>query len=211
MQSRILPYLLSPVLALAASTVVAADWKPEPLPKDEEIRQALAAGPETIRDDAGVYVLTDKGFELTRKSKNGFHCIIGRTQPDAFEPQCLDAEGSSTLLHQILLRGRLQMSGLSSQEVTSKLKEAWDRGELKPPSQPGINYMLSKHNRVPVGPEQVIHYRPHVMFYAPYLTNKDFGGDMQGKSPIFLINEGLPSAYVIVPVPQEDDQHATGP
>ena len=201
MSHRILPTVLAPILIVVAATTLAAEWKPEPLPKDEEIRQALAAGPETIRDDAGVYVLTDRGFELTRESKNGFHCIIGRSQPDTFEPQCLDAEGSSTLLHQILLRGRLQMEGHSLQEVSDRLQEAWDNGELKPPSQPGINYMLSERNRVPVGPDTVIHYRPHVMFYAPNLTNEDFGGDMQGKSPIFLINEGLPSAYVIVPVP----------
>ena len=52
-----------------------------------------------------------------------------------------------------------------------------------------------------VGPEQVIPYAPHLMFYAPDLTDDDIGGDRSGKeSPVFMINAGSPSGYVIVPV-----------
>ena len=69
--------------------------------------------------------------------------------------------------------------------------------------------MLSERNRVPVGPDQVIPYRPHVMFYVPYLTNQDIGGDLQGGSPVFVINEGRPSAYVIVPVPRQEQPKAS--
>ncbi len=47
----------------------------------------------------------------------------------------------------------------------------------------------------------MIPYRPHVMMYTPYLTNADLGGDMTGNSPVFVINEGEPGAYLIVPVP----------
>jgi hypothetical protein len=39
------------------------------------------------------------------------------------------------------------------------------------------------------------------MFYAPNMTDADIGGDRQGaRSPIFMINAGLPSGYVIVPM-----------
>lgn len=196
--ARSLAIVLTLFIELPA--VLAAGWKPEPLEHSREISEALAACPETLRDRAGVYTLTPQGYQLVRKSTNGFHAMISRSQPGAFEPQCLDAEGSATLLEQILLRGRLQMEGLEADEIEAQIGAAWASGELEPPARPGINYMLSRRNRVPVGPDKVIPYQPHLMFYAPHLDNADVGGSMSGDSPIFVINAGRPDAYIIVPV-----------
>jgi len=209
MATKIRPILLTLLIALTVSAASDATWKPELLPRSQETSEALAACPTLIRAEAGVYVLTETGYDLLRPSQNGFNSIIGRTQPDSFEPQCLDAEGSSTLLHQILMRGRLQMQGLGREEIADRLETAWSRGDLQSPSRPGINYMLSERNRVPIGPETVIPYQPHVMFYAPHLTNTDLGGSMQGESPVFVINEGKPYAYVIVPVATDQDSAHT--
>jgi hypothetical protein len=186
---------------VAAATATAADRPPELLDPALEIEEALAAGPPAIREEAGVYILTASGYTLARQSRNGFHCLVGRSQPDAFEPQCFDAEGSATLLEQELLRGELRMEGRSPEEVRTAIQAAWDSGKLRAPSRPGINYMLSEKNRVPVGPDKVVPYGPHLMFYAPNMTDADIGGDRQGaRSPIFMINAGLPSGYVIVPM-----------
>jgi hypothetical protein len=186
---------------VVAATATAAERKPELLDEAVEIEEALAAGPPAIRAEAGVYVLTASGYSLARASRNGFHCLVGRSQPEAFEPQCFDAEGSATLLEQELLRGELQMRGKSAEEVREAIQAAWDAGTLRAPSHPGINYMLSEKNRVPVGPNKVVPYGPHLMFYAPGKTDADIGGDRQGtQSPIFMINAGLPSGYVIVPM-----------
>jgi hypothetical protein len=77
---------------------------------------------------------------------------------------------------------------------------------LLAPRRAGINYMLSTENRVPVDDEGTIRpYRPHVMIYAPYLRNADFGATRDGRSPVFVINEGQPGAYLIVPVPGPAD------
>ena len=190
-----LGWLVLPLIATAT------DWKPDLMDRDLEIDEALAAGPETIRESAGAYVLTASGYELARQSDNGFHCIVGRSQRDSYEPQCFDAEGSETLLKQVLLRGRLQMSGEAPEAIQEALNAAWASGELEAPSRPGINYMLSENNRVPIGPDKVIPYGPHLMFYAPNLTDADVGGDRTGQaSPVFMINPGKPSGYVIVPV-----------
>jgi hypothetical protein len=190
-----------------------AQWKPEPLERALEIEAALEACPPVLRDGAGVYALTPTGYELARPSGNGFHAIVERSQPGAFEPECLDAEGSATTLEGILLRGRLQMEGASREEIAEKLGRAWNGGRLKAPRRPGVNYMLSRRNRVPVSADQVISYGPHVMFYVPYLTNADIGGDDSGTgSPIFVVNGGGPSAYAIVPValPSGDDDPGPG-
>jgi len=188
---------------VAAMEVAAAEaWKPDLMDRVVEHREALAAGPPAIQDGAGVYLLTDRGYELARESRNGFHCIVSRSQPDAFEPQCLDAAGSATLLQQILLRGELQMRGMDADAIRGEIDARWKAGRLKSPARPGLNYMLSTKNRVPIGPDKVIHYGPHLMFYAPNMTDDDIGGDRMGKtSPIFMINAGRPSGYVIVPMP----------
>ena len=175
------------------------------LTREQEIAAALAAGPPNIRAEAGVYVLGAQGFARVRESRNGFHCLIGRSVPGSFEPMCFDAEGSATLLEQMLLRARLRAQGLDDDAVADRVAEAWSAGELRPPRRSGINYMLSTENRVPVDAAgNVRPYRPHVMIYVPYLTNEDLGAG-QG-SPVFVINEGGPGAYLIVPVPSPDDQ-----
>ena len=194
------------VLAGWIAASASAEWKPELMDRAVEIEEALAAGPASIREEAGVYVLTGDGYELARESGNGFHCIVGRSQRDSFEPQCFDAEGSASLLRQVLLRGKLQMRGDGPAQIGEAIEAAWDSGELTAPSRPGINYMLSEKNRVPVAADRVVPYGPHLMFYAPNLTNADVGGDRTGRSsPIFMINEGRPSGYVIVPVSSQRD------
>jgi hypothetical protein len=199
-------YLTLFTAMLLSASSASADWMPQPLEGALERAAALEACPAAVRDRVGIYLLTSRGYELDRPSGNGFHAIVERSQRDAFEPQCLDAEGSATLLDRMLLRGRLQMSGASSDEIAREIGRAWDEGRLRAPGRTGINYMLSSRNRVPVGPDTVIPYRPHVMFYAPYLRNEDVGGGPAGAgSPVFVINEGEPSAYVIVPVATESE------
>lgn len=210
--ARPVPWLVLAVAAVScAAPARAADppgarrWKPEPLPRAEEIAAALEAGPRAIADAAGVYVLEAGGFVLARASRNGFHCLVQRSHPGAFEPQCLDREGSETTLRPILLEAELRMGGASDAEVAAGVGAAWAAGRLRAPARPGVNYMLSKRNRVPVDDagSTIIPYRPHVMFYVPYLTNRDLGAEPMGASPIFVVGEGTPGAYAIVPVPAE--------
>jgi hypothetical protein len=197
------------VAALTACPIAAgageAAWKPELLPPEREMAAALTAGPPAVAEGAGIYLLGESGFRLARPSHNGFHCLVERSWPGAFEPQCFDAEGSETLLQARLLAAELRMKGEPRQAIERALGDAYASGRLRPPRRAGINYMLSPENRVPVDDEGTIRpYRPHVMIYAPFLTNADFGVDPAGRSPGFVIHEGTPGAYLIVPVPGEE-------
>jgi hypothetical protein len=201
--------------AVAATTAVGAEdaFRSELMPREAEIRAALAAGPPHFAESAGVYVLTASGFELARPSKNGFHCLVERSHPTAFEPQCFDEEGSRTLLQAVLLRAELRARGLGREAVEREIAAAYSDGRLRAPSRPGINYMLSPENRVPIDAEgsRIIPYQPHLMFYVPYLTNADLGSDGAPGSTVFVINEGAPGAYAIVPVPTgEYAAHGSG-
>ena len=61
--------------------------------------------------------------------------------------------------------------------------------------------MLSTENMVPDTKGGVEHFPPHVMFYAPYLTNAELGsGGQSAGGPAFVAGEGTPYALIIVPV-----------
>ena len=167
--------------------------------KDAEIALALSAGPEHFKETAGVWILGPKEFENLRESRNGFNCLVTRGHDGTQEPQCFDAEGTRTLMKEAFLEARLMREGMSAPEIRRAVADAYAKGELRAPSRPGINYMLSNENFVVADEStgRVVQYPGHVMFYAPYLTNADVGA---GKSsPVFVINEGKPGAYIIVP------------
>lgn len=194
--------VLCTLAAAADEPPAAVTGLPELMPRDEEIAAALEAGPASITDRAGVYVLEATGYVRVRDSGNGFNCLVTRSVAGAFEPQCFDEEGSATILLEVLLATELQARGKSKAEVDQAVAAAYAAGRLRAPSRPGINYMLSPRNRVPVDDQGTVRpYRPHVMFYVPYLTNQALGAGPG--SPVFVIGEGGPRAYAIVPVPPE--------
>ncbi|HSA93293.1 MAG TPA: VOC family protein [Terriglobales bacterium] len=176
------------------------------MPREQEIALALSAGPAHFAEEAGVYVLEKSGYLKIRESKNGFHCFVGRSVPGSQEPECYDAEGSETRMKVELFEGDLRMQGKSRKEIEQAVAAGYASGRFRAPRRPGIVYMLSKENRLPIDEEgkTVLPYRPHLMFYAPYLSNADIGAKAGPGAPAFVLDEGTPGALIIVPVPVEE-------
>jgi hypothetical protein len=177
--------------------------------REGEITLALSACPPAVAPDAAVYVLGKTGYEKVRDGGNGFTAIVQHSVPGAQEPRCMDAEGTRTWLPRILMVAKLRAEGKSSEEIQREIAEAISKGVLKPPSRPGVDYMLSSENRVPNEKGIVTPFPPHVMFYAPYATNADIGvdrnklgADGNPVGPAFVAGEGSPYALIIVPVGQ---------
>lgn len=192
-----------PLLAQSPAGASKEPKLPPILPREEEIALALSAGPAHFADEAGVYVLERQGYVKVRESKNGFTCIVSRSQVNTVEPECFDEEGTETLLPRSLMMGNLRAQGKTDEEIEQAVAEAFRTGKLRAPRRPGIVYMLSTKNIVPIDPSKgtVGPYRPHLMFYAPYLTNKDLGTKFGPDTKAFIISEGTPHALIIVPVP----------
>jgi hypothetical protein len=149
---------------------------PELLPREKEITLALSAAPEHLRNNAGVYVLERNGFVKVRDSTNGFTCIVNRDHPLNQKPVCFDAEGTATILPKILRVGELLMQGKAMLEIDAEIAEGFRIGKYISPRRAGIAYMLSGDIRN-YNPRtgKVESFPPHVMFYAPNLTNADLG------------------------------------
>ncbi len=173
--------------------------KPALLPREEEVALALSAAPSHLRDRAGVYALEKDGFVKVRDSVNGFTCIVNRDHPLNLKPTCYDAEGTATILPKVARFGELLMQGKSLAEIDDEIREAFRTGKFISPRRPGVAYMLSGDIRN-FNPRtgKVESFPPHVMFYAPNLTNEEIGsrGDGEGGLP-FIAYQG-PQGYMIM-------------
>jgi hypothetical protein len=190
----------------AAQSPQAAGQQPPLMDRDTEIALALGACPPPLAKKAAVYVLDKSGYVKVRDSQNGFTAIVQHSLPTSQEPQCIDAEGSRTLLPRMLKVAELRAEGKSPEEIKRFVADAFAKGVFRPPTRPGIDYMLSTENRVPNPKGTVVPFPPHVMFYGPYLTNVDLGlegepgSDGNPVGPAFVAGEGTPYALIIVPV-----------
>jgi hypothetical protein len=197
------------LLALAAQVAVstaataqdATSQLPPRMDRQREIDLALSACPPSMASKAAVYVLEPSGYIKVRDSQNGFTAIVQHSLLTSQEPQCMDAEGTRTFLPRMLKVAELRAQGKSPDEIKRFVADAIAKGVLQPPTRPGVDYMLSTENMVPDDKGVVAHFPPHVMFYAPYVTNADVGSDGQtGGGPAFVAGEGTPYALIIVPV-----------
>ncbi len=189
--------------------------KVEPLPRDLEIQLALSALPPQLRDNATVYVLNpDKGFEVARKGTNGFHTFVARTGDDSFRgswplaayrddilyPVSFDSAGVKAQMRVFFDAAQMQAKGTPPGELKKIIKDRYKSGYYKAPERAGISYMLSPILRTYVMPEEddsvATANVPHVMYYAPNVSNEDVGGGKPGGKYPFVIMPG-PHGYFI--------------
>ncbi len=214
------------ILALLISLTASAEDKQtpkamnkiEPLPRDLEIQLSLSALPSHLRDNATVYILNpDKGFEVARKGTNGFHAFVARTGDDAFRgswplkayrddilyPISFDNAGAKAQMRVFFEAAEMQAKGTSPVELKKIIKDRYKEGYYKAPERAGISYMLSPILRTYFNPEEsdgvVTMNYPHVMYYAPNVSNEDIGGGKLGGMYPFVIMPG-PHGYFIQPI-----------
>jgi hypothetical protein len=169
--------------------------KLEPLPRDLEIQLALSALPSHLRDNATVYVLNpDRGFEVARKGTNGFHALVARTGDDSFRgtwplkeyrddilyPISFDEAGAAANMRVFFDAAEMQAKGTPPEELKKIIQERYETHYYKAPERAGVSYMLSPVLRTYVNPDQsdvvATSNVPHVMYYAPNVSNDEMGG-----------------------------------
>src|SRR5215470_12167533 len=203
--------------ALLAASAAAGELTPL-MDKPRETALALSACPPSVQAQAGLYLLDQSGYVKVRESQNGFTAIVQHSLPTSQEPRCMDAEGTRTHLPRILKVAEWRAQGKGREEIQRFIADAFAKGVFQPPTRPGIDYMLSTENLTPNEQGVIGPYPPHVMFYAPYLTNADLGVDRTNLGPdgnpigpAFVVLEGTPHALIIVPIgAHTGPSHASG-
>ena len=190
--------------------------KIEPLPQALEIQLALSALPPHLRDNATVYSLNpDKGFEVARKGTNGFHTFVARTGDDTFigawpfkeyrddilYPVSFDNAGVKAQMRVFFDAAEMQAKGTPPGELKKIIKDRFKTGYYKAPERAGISYMLSPILRTYIEPEEsdtvATANVPHVMYYAPNVSNEDIGGGKPGGMYPFVMWPYHPHGYFI--------------
>jgi len=173
------------------------------LSREEKIKLAESAAPPEISSKATLYILERSGYVKVRDGENGFTCFVDRQSPLNLEPTCFDAEGSATTLQSRFLAEEMRGKGKSEEEVTAAIAEGYKSGRFRAPQKPGIVYMMSDAGFIYVASvNKLVPLPRHLMFYAPYATNKDIGSPPGGANMPHVIRDGQPDAVIVViPMP----------
>jgi hypothetical protein len=195
-------FVLTLTGAAARSSQVPA--KPlEKMPAELETRYALSAVPATMRDRASVYLLDPtSGYRLSRRGTSGVTCLVQRTpweqgeyRDDIYFPVCFDVTGSNSYYLQVILdAARLRAQGKDYNALRADIEKRYASGIYEPLTKAGVSYMVGPVYRA-VGPGGAVQTMsmPHLMFYAPRVTNDDIGAAAEFSPTYpFIMQEGVP-------------------
>jgi len=173
------------VVGLSAAPSRAAEPTIEPMPAALETRYALSALPRALRDKATVYLLDPKkGYRLSRQGTSGLACLVERTQweladfrNDLYVPLCYDAVGAKAHLKVIMDAAALRAQGMGPDALKAEIEKRYRNKTYKAPERAGMSYMVAPVMRTLGPPDLKVHTMPmpHLMFYAPGITNEDIG------------------------------------
>src|SRR5258705_1976330 len=200
-------------VGVSASRSQAAETAIEQMPAKLETRFALSALPPALRDQASVYLLDlEKGYQLSRQGTSGVTCLVERTvwepadfRNDIYIPLCYDAVGARTYLKVIMDAAMLRAQGMSPVALKAEIENRYRNRTYKAPEKAGLSYMVAPVMRTVGPPDMKVHTMPmpHVMFYAPNITNEDIGAapNLSVHSSLlypFIDKQGIPEqSYMI--------------
>src|SRR5258705_2092980 len=172
-------------LGVSGPPSLAAETTIEQMPAKLEAQFALSALPPALRDQATVYLLDpEKGYQLFRQGTSGLACLVERTaweladlRNDIYIPLCYDAVGTKTYLKVIMDAATLRAQGMSPVALKAEIENRYKNKTYKAPEKAGLSYMVGPVMRTVGPPDMKVHTMPmpHVMFYAPNITNEDIG------------------------------------
>jgi hypothetical protein len=183
MNQKLISMLLAAVVGGSAGAATPATL--EPMPEKLEMQFALSALPPALRDAATVHVLDPaRGYRVARSGTSGTECLVERTvwemaefRNDVFIPMCYDAAGIEAHFKVILDTATLRARGMSAEALKAEVEKRYRDKTYRVPEKAGLSYMIAPLMRVNSPPDMKLHTMsmPHLMFYAPFITNKDLG------------------------------------
>lgn len=169
----------------------------EAMPARLETQFALSAVPPALRERASVYLLDpSKGYVLSKQGTSGVTCIVQRTEweiadyrNDIYWPVCFDAIGTKTYLKYAMDAAAVRARGLSPTALKAEMQKRFRDKTYKAPDKAGVSYMVGPLMRTQGPPDMKVHTMamPHLMFYAPGVTNEDLGAVPDLKDPSSLM------------------------
>lgn len=169
----------------AAAAATKQETALEAMPAQLETQFALSALPPALREQATVYLLDPKsGYRPTRQGTNGIACLVERTaweladfRNDIYIPLCYDAAGVDAHFKVLRDTAALRAQGFGPAALKAEIEKRYQNKTYRAPQKPGLSYMIAPIMRT-IGPPDLqvrTMAMPHLMFYAPFVTNEDIG------------------------------------
>ena len=182
--------------------------------RNEEIKMARSAAPDSISVDAEVLVLTKTGYETAVQGKNGFVCLVERSwtagindsnfwNPKLRGPLCLNAPAVRSYLPRTIKKTELVIAGRTNAQIFEAIVAAIDKKELPAPEPGAMSYMLSKQGYL--GDQAGGPWLPHLMFFTPETESKAWGAGLPGSPIIALQSPEERLTVFLVPVGRWSD------
>ena len=182
--------------------------------RNEEIKLARSAAPDSISRDAEVLVLGAHGYETAVPGKNGFACLVERSwtaginSPDFWNPKlrgpiCLNAPAVRTYLPRTIKKTELVIAGRSRTQMFDAIAAAIEKKELPAPETGAMSFMLSKQGYL--GDEAGGPWLPHLMFFSPKTDSMAWGADLPGSPIITFQNVEERMTVFLIPVRRWSD------
>ena len=182
--------------------------------RQEEVKLARSAAPDSISADAEVLVLGTHGYETAVPGKNGFVCLVERSwtaginDPDFWNPKlrgpiCLNAPAARSYLPRTIKKTELVIAGRTKAQMFEAIAAAIDEKELPAPEPGAMSYMLSKHGYL--GDQVAGPWLPLLMFFTPQTDSKAWGADLPGSPIITFQNPEERLTVFLIPVRRWSD------
>jgi len=126
--------------------------------------------------------------------------------PAVLAPICFNEQAAREVMPYYELRTRLGLKGQSPVEIRRGIESAYANGTLPPRTGVSFAYMWSAEQNLASG---IGHWHPHLMIFAPGLTNAMVGNNGFGSpAPQLSDDAGTPFSVIVVPVDQALAQHS---
>lgn len=187
--------------------------------RNEEIKLARSAAPDSISGDAEVLALGRHGYETAVQGTNGFVCMVERSwtagiddpgfwNPKLRAPICFNAPAARSYLPRTIKKTELVIAGRTKTQMFEVIAAAIDKKELPAPELGAMCYMMSKQGYLS---DQDGHWLPHLMFFTPETDPKGWGADLPGSPIISFKNPEERLTTFLVPVRRWSDGTAALP
>ena len=190
-------------LLVCLFTAGLAAQNPEILPKEIQIKTAVLAAPEELRDGVKVYGYDPSGeLVVLREGTNHLVCIADDPSKKGINVSCY-----SEKLEPFMARGRqILEEGKGEMDKRNIRKQEAESGELALTDAPAMTYILSgtEENYNPATGELKDGYFRYVI-YIPYATTESTGLPDKPFAPgmPWLMDPGTHRAHIMVTPPKQ--------
>jgi len=186
------------ILSLATVTCYGALGQNNVPAKEIQIKQAVLAAPEELREKAMVYGYSDKGdFIVLRKGENEMVCLADDPEQTGLNVSCYHKD-----LEPFMARGReLKKEGKNFQEVFDTREQEVKSGKLTMPKTPASLYVFTaKDEQVNKATGEVKDGYLRYVIYIPYATAETTGLPLKPTAPgmPWLMDPGTHRAHIMI-------------